>query len=91
MPFFGKSRRRERLRAEPIPDTWRQVIETRVPVFSRLGSEDQQELLGHTRVLLDEKHLEGAAGLQMRDEVHLRSAPRRRCSSCIARRTTSRA
>lgn len=71
MPLFGKSRRRERLRAEPFPDNWRRVIEMRVPTFSRLTPEDQRELLGHTRVLLEEKHFEGAGGLLMRDEVRV--------------------
>jgi Mlc titration factor MtfA (ptsG expression regulator) len=71
VPLFGKSRRRERLRAEPFPDHWRRIIEARVPMVSRLSAEDQQELLGHTRVLAEEKHFEGAAGLLMRDEVRL--------------------
>ena len=71
MVFSRKSRRRERLRAEPFPEHWRRIIETRVPVFARLTPEDQQELLGHVRVLLEEKHFEGAAGLRMRDEIRL--------------------
>jgi len=71
MALFGKSRRRERLPAEPFPDHWRRLVETRVPLFSQLSSEDQRELLGHTRVLLEEKHFEGAAGLLMRDEVRV--------------------
>jgi Mlc titration factor MtfA (ptsG expression regulator) len=71
MPLFGKSRRRQRLRNEPFPDNWRRMIETRVPMFSRLSPDDQRELLGHTRVLLEEKHFEGAGGLLMRDEVRV--------------------
>jgi Mlc titration factor MtfA (ptsG expression regulator) len=71
MAFTSKARRRERLRAEPFPEHWRRIIEVRVPVFGRLSAEDQQELLGHTRVLLEEKHFEGAGGLLMRDEVRL--------------------
>jgi Mlc titration factor MtfA (ptsG expression regulator) len=71
MVFSRRSRRRERLRAEPFPDHWRRIIETRVPVFARLSSDDQRELLGHVRVLLEEKHFEGAGGLLMRDEVRL--------------------
>jgi Mlc titration factor MtfA (ptsG expression regulator) len=71
MPLFRKARRRDRLRSEPFPDHWRRIVETRVPTFSRLTPEDQHELLGHTRVLLEEKHFEGAGGLLMRDEVRL--------------------
>ena len=71
MALFGKSRRRERLRAEPFPDHWRRVIETRVPMVARLSAGDQRELLGHARVLVEEKHFEAAAGLLMRDEIRL--------------------
>ena len=71
MVFARKSRRRERLRAEPFPEHWRRIVELRVPLIARLSANDQHELLGHTRVLVEEKHFEGAGGLLMRDEVRL--------------------
>jgi MtfA peptidase len=71
MALFGKSRRRERLRAGPFPEHWRCIVEARVPLMSRLSDSDKQELLGHARVLLEEKHFEGAGGLLMRDEVRV--------------------
>jgi Mlc titration factor MtfA (ptsG expression regulator) len=71
MVFTRKSRRRQRLRAEPFPEQWRRLVETRVPVVKRLSPADQQELLGHALVLLEEKHFEGAGGLLMRDEVRV--------------------
>ncbi len=71
MALFGKSRRRERQRAEPFPENWRRIVEKRVPVFSQLTPEDQHELLGHARVLLEEKHFEAVGGLLMRDEVRV--------------------
>lgn len=40
-------------------------------MFAHLVSVDQAELLGHTRVLLDEKHFEGTGGLLMRDEIRV--------------------
>ena len=40
-------------------------------MVSRLAPDDQDELLGHARVLLEEKHFEGAGGLLMRDEVRV--------------------
>jgi MtfA peptidase len=40
-------------------------------MVSRLTIADQDELLGHTRVLLEEKHFEAAGGLLMRDEVRV--------------------
>lgn len=71
MIFAGKSRRRARLRAEPFPESWRRLVERRMPLFQRLPEADQRELLGHARVLLEEKHFEGAGGLLMRDEVRV--------------------
>lgn len=71
MIFLGKTRRRERWREEPFPEHWRRLVERRVAMFHRLNAADQQELLGHTRVLLEEKHFEGAGGLLMRDEVRV--------------------
>ena len=69
--LFGRSRRRERLRAEPFPESWLRIIDVRLPFFARLQPADQRELLGHARVLLEEKHFEGAGGLQMRDEIRV--------------------
>jgi MtfA peptidase len=40
-------------------------------MVSRLAADDRAELLGHARVLLEEKHFEGAGGLLMRDEVRV--------------------
>jgi MtfA peptidase len=72
MPFgFLKRRRRERLRALPVPDEWRRVLERNVPIFRQLPSDDQAELLGHVQVLLAEKHFEGCGGLEMTDEIRL--------------------
>ena len=40
-------------------------------MVARLDPADSRELLGHTRVLLEEKAFEGAAGLLIRDEVRV--------------------
>ena len=71
MALFGKSKRRQRLREEAFPPNWRRLVDTRVPMVGRLPAEDQAELLGHARVLLEEKHFEGAGSLLMRDEVRV--------------------
>src|SRR5690349_8487853 len=64
-----KSRRRARLRAKPVPRAWRAILERNLPVFHRLTSEDQNELLGHVQVFVAEKHFEGAGGLTLTDEI----------------------
>src|SRR3954466_3105872 len=66
-----KSRRRARLRARPTPAAWREILEHNLPVFSRLSTEDQAELLGHTMVFLAEKHFEGAGGLEITEEIRV--------------------
>jgi Mlc titration factor MtfA (ptsG expression regulator) len=66
-----KSRRRARLRAQPAPREWREILERNLPVFTRLSAPDQAELLGHTQVFLAEKHFEGAGGLELTDEIRV--------------------
>jgi Mlc titration factor MtfA (ptsG expression regulator) len=66
-----KSRRRARLRAQPAPRAWRAILERNLPIFTRLSPVDQSELLGHTMVLLAEKHFEGAGGLELTDEIRV--------------------
>src|SRR5258706_2815231 len=66
-----KSRRRARLRAQPVPAAWRAILERNLPVFTRLSAADQAELLGYTQVFLAEKHFEGAGGLELSDEIRI--------------------
>lgn len=66
-----KRRRRERARATPFPGEWQRIIERNVSAYSRLSPEDRRELLGHTQVLLAEKHFEGCGGLQLTDEIRV--------------------
>jgi MtfA peptidase len=68
--LFGQ-RRRERLRAEPVPLAWRVILERNLPIFTRLPLEDQTELLRHVQVFLAEKKFEGAGGLQLTDEIRV--------------------
>jgi len=68
---FFKSRRRARLRALAFPADWQRIVDRNVAVFRRLPPEDQRELLGHTQVLLAEKHFEGCGGLQLTDEIRV--------------------
>ena len=69
--FDFKKRRRERLRAEPIPDTWEAILRKNMPVFGRLPDEDRKTLRGHVQVLLAEKQFEGCGGLVLSDEIRV--------------------
>ena len=68
---FLTARRRARLRAEPVPAKWRQVAEQNLPIFRRLTSPDQDELLQHVQVFMAEKHFEGCGGLELTDEIRI--------------------
>lgn len=71
--MFGwlKNRRRARLRTQPFPPTWREVIARNVPMFGLLPTPDRDELLGHVQVFLAEKHFEGCGGLELTDEIRV--------------------
>lgn len=66
-----KSRRRQRFRAQPFPAEWQGIVERNVATFGRLSPDDQRELIGHTHVLLSEKHFEGCGGLELTDEIRV--------------------
>ena len=64
-------RRRERVRQQPFPDTWRQYLIRRMPLYLRLSPEDRRELEGHVQVFLAEKRFEGCGGFRLTDEVRV--------------------
>lgn len=68
MLSFLTRRRRERLRALPVPEGWARIVERNVPLVRRLPSADHAELFAHAQVLLDEKHFEGCGGLDLTEE-----------------------
>jgi Mlc titration factor MtfA (ptsG expression regulator) len=66
-----EERRRDRLRARPLPAPWREILERRVPYLQRLPSGLRRELEGHIQVFLAEKQLIGCAGLEPTDEMRM--------------------
>ena len=71
MLAFFKEQRRRRLRKQPVPEAWRAIISRNLPFFDRLSAADQDELLGHVRVFLEEKRFEGCGGLRLTDEIRI--------------------
>ncbi|TLD43377.1 MAG: Inner membrane protein [Candidatus Jettenia ecosi] len=67
--FGSKQKRRDSLRAAPLPLTWLKVIERNVPFYRYLPEADQCELHRHIQVFLAERHFEGCGGLQITDEI----------------------
>lgn len=68
---FFRRRRRNRLRAQPFPQGWRNYVDRNIPLFARLSAAEQSEVLGHAHVLLAEKRFEGCGGLEMTDEIRV--------------------
>ncbi len=71
--MFGlmKKRRRARLRAQPVPAHWDDVISRHVPYYRRLPPQQRRELQGLMQVFLAEKNFEGCGGLELTEEVRL--------------------
>ncbi len=72
-------RRRRKLRRTPFPAQWLTCVLENVPYFSLLPPEDREELLGHVRVLVNEKHFEGCRGFCITDEVRVTVAGHAAC------------
>lgn len=68
--FFDK-RRREKLRARPFPDGWREILARNVPYTKLLDDGERAELEGHIQVFLAEKSFEGCGGLELTDEIRV--------------------
>ena len=66
-----KRLRRERLQTAPFPPEWKEIIARNLPIFTRLPTTDQEELLGHVQVFLAEKRFEGCGGLNLTDQIRV--------------------
>jgi MtfA peptidase len=64
-------RRRSRIRAQPFPAAWRDILKRRVPYVRALPADLQLQLKGHIQVFLAEKSFIGCAGLVVTDEMRV--------------------
>ncbi len=60
--------RRKKLRANPFPQAWRDMLRAHWPLYARLTPADRSELEGHARVLLHEKYFEACGGVALTEE-----------------------
>jgi Mlc titration factor MtfA (ptsG expression regulator) len=63
--------RRARVRRQPFPRAWREVLRQRMPAFARLPADVQLQLKKHAQVLIAEKPFIGCAGLTITDEMRV--------------------
>ena len=64
-------RKRQRIRAQPFPATWRDILKRRVPYVRALPADLQLLLKQHIQVFVAEKAFIGCDGLQITDEMRL--------------------
>ncbi len=62
-----KRRRRAKLLATPFPEAWRPALEA-LPFYEGLSDDERRRLDDILRVIVDEKHWEGLAGVDLDDE-----------------------
>ncbi|MBN2498319.1 MAG: zinc-dependent peptidase [Deltaproteobacteria bacterium] len=68
--MFGiwRAWRRRRLAREPVPDTWRAILASRVPFYRNLPAAEQERFCELVWIFGREKHFIGAGGLEITDE-----------------------
>jgi Mlc titration factor MtfA (ptsG expression regulator) len=68
---FLKRRRRARVRAAPLPDSWRAIVGRNVPYAARLPEAQRTALHGFMQIFLAEKRFEGCGGLEITDAIRV--------------------
>ncbi len=63
--------RRARVRRQPFPRAWREVLRRRMPAYARLPADLQLQLKKQVQVLIAEKPFIGCAGLVVTDEMRV--------------------
>lgn len=70
-PAWRAAWRRARIRRQPFPPAWREILRRRMPAFARLPADVQLRLKKHAQVLIAEKPFIGCAGLVVTDEMRV--------------------
>ena len=70
-PPIWNALRRQRIRRQPFPPAWRDVLRRRMPAFAQLPADVQLRLKKLAQVLIAEKPFIGCAGLVVTDEMRV--------------------
>jgi Mlc titration factor MtfA (ptsG expression regulator) len=62
-------RRRNKIRKQPFPKKWREILRRNVPYFYNMPADLQLQLKQHLLVFIDEKDFMGFEGIQINDEI----------------------
>lgn len=61
--------RRHRIRQQPFPNQWRQIIKRRMPYFGQMPADLQLQLKKHIQVFIAEKQFAGFQGIKINDDI----------------------
>ncbi len=78
--------RRARVRRQPFPHAWREILKKRVPLFRTLPADLQLQLKKHIQVFIAEKAFIGCKGLEVTDDMRVTVAAQA-CLLLLNRRT----
>ena len=70
-PPVWNALRRQRIRRQPFPPAWRDILRRRMPAFALLPTDVQLQLKKLAQVLIAEKPFIGCAGLVVTDEMRV--------------------
>ena len=70
-PPVWNALRRQRIRRQPFPPAWRDILRRRMPAFAQLPADVQLQLKKLAQVLIAEKPFIGCAGLVVTDEMRV--------------------
>ena len=64
-------RQRDKVRDQPFPKPWRNILRSNVPYFYTMPADLQLQLKKHILVFLSEKHFYGFEGIDINDEIRV--------------------
>jgi Mlc titration factor MtfA (ptsG expression regulator) len=67
--FERKTRRRDRLRAQTFPPSWRAILRQNISYYERLTPPEREQLQCDIQVFIAEKNFEGCGGLEITEEI----------------------
>ena len=63
--------RRDKIKSQPFPKEWRQILKRNVPFFYSMPTDLQLQLKQHVLVFLAEKDFQGFEGVEITDEIRV--------------------
>ena len=85
--YLARRAKRKRLLSAPFPKEWKEIVQTNVPLYTRLPEKLKEQLHGLVHVFLAEKKFEGCGGLDITDEIKVTIAAQA-CMLLLNRKTT---